>query len=118
MRFKQLLHPKEDSALAMHANESRPIDRAFTFWKKWLCNSWLSVFATAKWLWLVFQKTPGAVLVCYAAIIPKPTYALFSLSASIHFHLCLWAGVDIRGGEWETVTSYPLFSEMRSPQKH
>jgi len=38
-------------------------------------------------------------------------YDPFSLSASVRFHLPLWAGVHIRWGERETVTSGPLFSE-------
>ena len=84
---------------------------------KWLCYSCLSVFATAKWFlstWLALWKIPDTAQVCYAAIIrhTQTNYAPFSLSASIHFHQPLWAGVDIGEGERETVTSGPLFSEM------
>jgi len=42
-------------------------------------------FATTKWFlseWLVIWKIPDANPVCYAAIIPKPAYDPFSLSAS------------------------------------
>jgi len=39
-------------------------------------------------------------------------YAPFSLSASIRFHLPLWAGLDIWGGERETVTSGLHFSKI------
>ena len=55
---------------------------------------------------------------CAAAITrhTQTNYAPFWLSASVRFRLPLWAGVDIRGGEWETATSGPLFSEMpRAP---
>ena len=46
---------------------------------------------------LFLWKIPDTVQVCYAAIIPKPNYAPFSLSASIpiRLDLPLWAGVDI-----------------------
>jgi len=46
----------------------------------------------------------------------QTNYAPFSLSASIRFHLSLWAGVDIRGGELETAISCPPFSEI--PRVH
>jgi len=40
---------------------------------------------------------------------PNNYHAPFSLSASTYFHLPLGAGVNIRGGEQETVTSGPRF---------
>jgi len=43
---------------------------------------------------------------------PNQLYSPFSFSVSIRFHLPLWAGVDIRGGERETVTSGPPFPRV------
>jgi len=39
----------------------------------------------------------------------QTNYAPFLRSAFNHFYLLLWAGMDIRGGEWDTVTSGPPF---------
>jgi len=50
-------------------------------------------------------RCPGVLCSNHA----QTNYAPFSLSASIRFHLPLWAGVDISGGERETVTSGPPF---------
>jgi len=88
------LHPKDNNALAFPAIETRRNNRVFTFWMKWLCYSCLSVLATAKWFlskWLVLWKIPDAVLVCYAAIIPKPNYAPLSL-AFVSTYLCEQGG--------------------------
>ena len=43
----------------------------------------------------------------------QTNYAPFSLLASIRFHPPVWAGVDISGGEWETVTSAEVSTEPK-----
>jgi len=54
-------------------------------------------------------KNPWRCLGVLCSNHAQANYAPFSLSASICFHLPLWAGVDISEGEREIVTSGPPF---------
>jgi len=79
------------------------------------CYSRLSVFATTKWFlntWLVLWKILDAVLVCYAAIIPKPTMLPFRcLLPFVSTYLCEqgWILVEVNEKQSPRV---PLFSEI------
>jgi len=79
------------------------------------CYSRLSVFATAKWFlntWLVLWKILDAVLVCYAAIMPKPTMLPFRcLLPFVSTYLCEqgWILVEVNEKQSPLV---PLFSEI------
>ena len=108
------LHPKESNARAYPAMEIRRNNVIVAFGMKWLlfateriCNCEMMtkhMTCSLKNPW----RCPGVLCSNHA----QTNYALFSLSASIRFHLPLWAGVDISGGEREAVTSGPLFSEI------
>ena len=79
------------------------------------CYSRLSVFATAKWwlnTWLVLWKILDAVLVWYAAIMPKPTMLPFRcLLPIVSTYLCEqgWILVEVNEKQSPRV---PLFSEI------
>ena len=85
-------------------------------WNGCVIHEWAYLlFATAKGFlktWLVLWKIPDAVLVRYAAFMHKPIMLPFRcLLPFVSTYLC-HQGVDIRGGERETATSGPPFSEI------
>jgi len=97
----------------MEIRRNNPI---FTFWMKWLlftieriCNCEMiptHMTCSLKNPW----RCPGVLCSNHT----QTNYAPFSLSASIRFHPSLRKGVDISGGERETVTSAEVWSRSRS----
>jgi len=113
----KFLHPKKNNTLVFPVMETRHNNLLFTFWKKWLCYSRLSVFATAKRFlntWLVLWKVLDAILVRYATITTKPSMPPFHCQLPfVSTYLCeqgwiSWAVKDKETPRLPPVSEIPL----------